>query len=522
MARVRANPAAWKYLLTDEAGSGAVDFEQVYPFSPALVDAMVALSSIMQRERTALKIMSELLCRGRDELTVGDVIPVGDLFDVVVLGDAKPLTEDMEASSRRRGVLPRQDAPLPAGEAHAQRGRRAEPRRSHAFRREDRLAKTLLVAAIAPGSDVAEGPHGVQARRAELRHVVSMFGGQRGRSGRDPGHRVASGVRRGHRRLRPPTRSSRCSCPVWTTTRSSRTSARGHLREPAQADPDALVERDRGCHHRVVGSEYTLDHVWRGQKRAVDVVFGNIRDTAALPIEALTAADGRWKLVVDFPFDDRRTRTVGRRERICRAQAGRRRRGHHRLGAALLDRRAHGRRRQARPARSTCSPVSGSTSTPPACRSNDREPARQQLTNQRDSLRSQLGRDCGRPTASTPRNEENLGSFVRTVPTSSPWPMGSRRRSPPPRRLRDAVVGVLGSALDARYPKHPEIERGAEEVRRAELNSVLDLARRAVDAGGRLADVDRATGSRVRRVVTGFGVGALRETTYALDAQHFA
>ena len=56
---------------------------------------MVALSAIMQRERTALKIMSELLYRGRDELTVGDVIPVGDLFDVVVLGDAKPLTEDM-------------------------------------------------------------------------------------------------------------------------------------------------------------------------------------------------------------------------------------------------------------------------------------------------------------------------------------------------------------------------------------------------------------------------------------------
>jgi len=72
---VRANPVAFRHLLTDEAGSAAVDFEQVYPFSPALVDAMVALSSIMQRERTALKIMSELLSRGRDELTVGDVIP---------------------------------------------------------------------------------------------------------------------------------------------------------------------------------------------------------------------------------------------------------------------------------------------------------------------------------------------------------------------------------------------------------------------------------------------------------------
>ena len=40
VARVRANPVAFKHLLTDEAGSAAVDFEQVYPFSPALVDAM--------------------------------------------------------------------------------------------------------------------------------------------------------------------------------------------------------------------------------------------------------------------------------------------------------------------------------------------------------------------------------------------------------------------------------------------------------------------------------------------------
>jgi hypothetical protein len=81
---------------------------------------------------------------------------------------------------------------------------------------------------------------------------------------------------------------------------------------------------------------------------------------------------------------------------------------------------------------------------------------------------------------------------------------------------------VLGSALTARYPKHPEIERGVEEVRRAELNAVLELARKAVDAGGRLANVDRAAGTRVRRLVTAYGVGALRETTYALDAQHFA
>src|SRR5690606_34804921 len=79
--RVSADSTALRYLLDDELGSNVEDFRQVYPFSPALVDAMIALSTILQRERTALKIMSELLARGRDELTVGDVIGVGDLFD---------------------------------------------------------------------------------------------------------------------------------------------------------------------------------------------------------------------------------------------------------------------------------------------------------------------------------------------------------------------------------------------------------------------------------------------------------
>jgi D-alanyl-D-alanine dipeptidase len=35
-------------------------FRQVYPFSPALVQSLVAVSSVLQRERTALKVMLQL------------------------------------------------------------------------------------------------------------------------------------------------------------------------------------------------------------------------------------------------------------------------------------------------------------------------------------------------------------------------------------------------------------------------------------------------------------------------------
>ena len=72
-------------LLTSEADREM--FRMVYPFSPALVQTLVAVSSALQRERTALKIMLQLLVEQRDTLQVGDLIPLGDLCDVVAHGD---------------------------------------------------------------------------------------------------------------------------------------------------------------------------------------------------------------------------------------------------------------------------------------------------------------------------------------------------------------------------------------------------------------------------------------------------
>lgn len=62
-------------------------FRQVYPFSPALIQVLVAVSSVLQRERTALKVLTQLLVSQRDRLLLGDVVPVGDLYDVIARGD---------------------------------------------------------------------------------------------------------------------------------------------------------------------------------------------------------------------------------------------------------------------------------------------------------------------------------------------------------------------------------------------------------------------------------------------------
>ena len=521
--QVRANPTDFKHLLTDEAGSGAVDFAKVYPFSPALVDAMVALSAIMQRERTALKIMSELLARGRHELTVGDVIPVGDLFDVVVLGDAKPLTDDMvkifeAAASFYRGKM----RPYLLDKHHLTEGDVRGLDRKHPFRREDRLAKTLLVAAIAPGATSLKDLTASKLAALNFGSVVSMFGG-------NVSGQVVTLATEWQGRFSEITVGSTAD-PVISlqltgvdfdailahvTQEDSHPNRRKLIRDTLAAEIGAYVTGS-------LAGEYAVDHVWRGQKRTVDVVFGNVRDTSAMPVETLKAADGRWKLVVDYPFDDEENRGPSDdATRIYDLKQD----GvvsdtiiwiPHFLSAQRMD--DVGKLVQLDYLLTGDRFDQYAANLPVA----DREPARRLMTSQRDSLRSQLAALLRQAYGvDSSANDDNLGTRL-TGTNFVTLAEGFTPTQPSAATLRDAVGGVLGAALSARYPGHPEPERGTEEVRRPELGAVLDLVRRATAAGGRLADVDRTTGTKVRRVVTAYGIGALRETTYAIDAQHFA
>jgi hypothetical protein len=75
LATLKANRASWDALMRDEAQSDEVAFAKVYPFSPALVDTLVFLSGLLQRERTALKVMALLLCEGRTSARITQIIP---------------------------------------------------------------------------------------------------------------------------------------------------------------------------------------------------------------------------------------------------------------------------------------------------------------------------------------------------------------------------------------------------------------------------------------------------------------
>ena len=80
---IRANAEVVDTLRSD---SSSEDFRKVYPFTPAIMDVLVAASSLLQRDRTALKVMRELLVEHRETLALESVIPMGDLFDQLSVG----------------------------------------------------------------------------------------------------------------------------------------------------------------------------------------------------------------------------------------------------------------------------------------------------------------------------------------------------------------------------------------------------------------------------------------------------
>lgn len=522
ISKVRANPAAYKHLLTDEAGSSGVDFEKVYPFSPALVDAMIALSSIMQRERTALKIMSELLSHGREELTVGDVIGVGDLFDEVVLGSAEPLTDDMKSvfKSARAFYQMKMRPYLLNKHSLNELGINGLPR-DHAFRRDDRIAKTLLIAAIAPGATSLKDLTASRIAALNFGSVKSMIPGQEATQLTTQVKQWASEfgeitVGQGADPIINLTLTGIDfdSILVHVDTEDTQANRRRLIR-------DLLVDQVGAAATGAIGSEYSMSHVWRGQKRDVDVVFGNLRDPQTMPNSLLQADGDRWKLVVDYPFDD--DAQHGPSDDLVRIQDLK----HDKfvsdtvvwlpnfLTSARMD--DVGKLVKLDYLLTGSRFDQYSTSLPVA----DREPARNQLQNQAASLRDQVIGALRQAYGIDAVRDEQIGAKVPDGRNFETLAVGYDPLKVSTSTFTAAAEAALGGALEARYPNHPTVDRGTDEVRKGDFTAVLELARKAMAAGGRIEQVDRPTAAKVRRVVDGYGVGRLAEVTYVLSAQYF-
>jgi len=313
---------------TDERHRGAdeASFRLTYPFSPALVSTLRSLAGAMQRERTALKVMQQMLVERRDSLTVDDVIPVGDAFDHLVEG--RDALDNQSAALFRSATSLYRDKLRPLLlQTHglaASPSAADEARVTPAFRTDDRLAKTLLLSAVAP--NVPALKELTAGRIASLNHgsiVAPLAGSEAGI--------VLTKVREWSRRVPEIHVDGEARNPVIRVQLSD-------------VDYESVVERARGedneGRRRELLKEIVRDAlgvtardadifgahrhaiVWRGSRREVDVVFGNVRDAAWLTEEHFRARPGTWRFVIDHPFDEPGHSTAEDLARVDRLRDG--------------------------------------------------------------------------------------------------------------------------------------------------------------------------------------------------------
>ena len=279
-------------------------FRKVYPFSPALVETLVAVSSLLQRERTALKVMLQILVDGRETLDLGEIVPVGDLFDAIAEGD-EPFTEgtrhhfENARNLYRRKLLPLIERRHGISKEDAETRPKSD-REARALRAEDRLAKTLLLSALAPEVEVLKNL--TAARLAALNHG-SIRTPIEGREGQEVLRRCrAWAAEIGEVRIGDdpanPTIAVQLSAVdtesiLADAGRHDNTGNRRRLIRDVLFSELGIEDRD----------ELMLYHdvTWRGTQRRFEVIFANVRE---LPDESLSTRGDERKVIVDFPFDE--------------------------------------------------------------------------------------------------------------------------------------------------------------------------------------------------------------------------
>ena len=508
----QANPRVKDALLDSQGATGAdwSDFRDVYPLTPALLNVLVALSGALQRERTGLKLLQDLLWRRSGDMKIGQVIPLGDLWDVLSGGMGDAFTDKL----RKEGEQANRFYEKVRNYLLEKYSSTEDPE----FRSTDRLIKTLLLAYLTPdlpalarltGKRLADLNHGSIRRTrtvtddrnalARLQELQGVFGELRSEGEDDP---------------------------VFAL----------HLSD-LDVEPllDAVGEQDRPSARRVwvkealwkaLGIKDTegfvceREIVWRGTRRTVEFVFGNVRDKADIPDDHfMPSVEGRVRLVVDYPFDVQgkypsddaaRVRELQRDERFrlptlvwLPAHFSRQRAGQ--LGRLLKINYLLERERL--------------DDLAVTYSSDDRTRMRHQLQAQRDNLETQLIAVLGQLYGINRQDEANVGApvgdeghLMSLLPGHRPRPEAAAGFEGNLLKLADGVFATL-------YPKHPDfdVNNNRKAITPAELKTVLQAITDAMKDGAMRVTLDRGQLATVKKIVHPLELGEVHDGPLVLD-----
>ena len=265
----------------------------VYPFHPALIEMLVDVTSLMQRERSALRLLYELLVVHHPHLPLGEFLPVGSAFPAlfpeagVEASKKVELMQDIHHQYYSRLAL-------------AMKKMRDDP--DFGFDKErhralDQLVKTVLLAEVSPRLKLG----GLTIERLVQLNAVDVEGETfRGQV------RVAETDLLALSQLVPDLQiagQGKTAIVRYVLGRVSLSESLARARSKVDNAPKRFEVFWRALHQAlgVTGNDADWVLTWRHTRRRGRLKLGNVRDMSN---EDFTPPEGAFTVLVDYPWDD--------------------------------------------------------------------------------------------------------------------------------------------------------------------------------------------------------------------------
>jgi hypothetical protein len=277
----------------------------VYPFHPALIEMLIDISSLMQRERTALRLLYELLVIHYPDLPLGQFLPVGSAFAAIFPPEETPQGRKKLDDLQKIHQLYYQrfrPAMVEMRKPEEQGGIALDERQEKVL---DQLVKTALLAEVSPR---LKGTGGLTVERLVRLNDVDVEGHD------DRGRMIAAHqalVELGRRATALQVVGSGKTATVTVVLQG--------------ANLEEYLDRARGAvsAHNVrlktflqilkeelglTGARWdtnvscTVDYDWRGTKRRGAIHIRNVREMSNAQFRP---EEGElFRIVIDYPWDD--------------------------------------------------------------------------------------------------------------------------------------------------------------------------------------------------------------------------
>lgn len=532
-------PAVWDVLLGSEEGTTGADedsFRLTYPFSPAFMDTLVHISSALQRSRTGLKLMGQLLADHRDDARLEQLIPLGDLYQVIADGGDEPFVDKLKAEFKaadklyRTKLRPYLLGMYDLGEEDVERSLHRPDgidnpsfiQRSRSFVGDNRLMCTLLLSALAPsvpalrdltvrrlgalnhGSVVSPIPGAeVGAIKAKVADWASRFP-----EIKETGTEANPGVRLELTGV--DVDSVIANANVNDNPGNRRALLKRLLAEEIGFEPHE---------GRFGADELTL--VWRGSNRMVEVAVGKIADPDDLPDHELSPGDeSLWRLLVSLPYHEAEYGPAEdtNRMRSLRDLPGERPRTVAWIPAHLSAARFQDFRRLVTIDYALADPRRFDTQYASHLNADNRARAKTLLESQHASLtrtvKNVLKQAYGlaeKKSTDVEIGHDDHFEPLRDVPDLKP----SIGQS-----LRDAARHIAGKLLANQFPAHPDLDsdKTGVAVRATDVRAVFACVRGATEANDRRVEVPDRERALLRRIAAPLRLGTQKEAYFELSS----